>query len=434
MDCLFGLVGWRQNVNPDYASLVPSLVASSTGLYFQDEHPLVTIENLDQALKNYDHFIYPAWSGVTTYAIRARVVKGGKNWESLLGVNLNHDPEEVASIWWTEISLLNEKLTHITRAAINKVASKVFTDKKLNGVTKAIFENVQLFDGAGSMQNKELGLSRFVGFEINLNSHRDLVVILRRLGTQFSQVNPAFDLYLFHSSQETPLKKFTQVLTKANSFEWSRLLDNGEDFVLKFLTDSYAPGGSFYLGYYEDALVGQAINRGYDFANAPDCTTCGNNYNFYTQWSRYMDISPIEVAAPYLAGILPGDPGGPKLWDIRKNSYQWTKNFGLNLDLSVRCDVTDFFCREKTIFSDAIIKQVAVDSLGFIAYSTRNTPISKETRDLAMFELGNRDNNTPGLATRLEKALKAVSLDMSGLDESCLPCDDRDNGPVYKTI
>lgn len=420
IDCLFGLVGWRQNINPDYEDLISSLLQSDTGMYFQDGHKLITIENLDQAFKNFDTIKYADWSNATTYKEGARV-KGsdGKNYESLEDDNLNQDPTTTPAAW-SIIMLFSEALTNLTRASISKVLSRMFIEKKIDGVTKSIFENIQLFTGAGSLQNKEIAQGRFVGFEIILNAHRDITTIIRRIGTQFTTPNPDLDIYLFHSSQEDPVKKWNLNLLKGNYFEWSALQDDDlKDWALKFLDPKLQPGGSFYLGYYEDGLPGMAINRFYDFANPPTCSSCNNDWNYWRQWSQYMVINPFEIGAEDLTGIKPADVDGPKLWDIRKNRYQFGKNYGLNLDLSVKCDVTDFFCRERVLFADAILKQTTHDVLETIAYSTRNNAISKETKDLAMFELNVRK---PNAVTNLENSIKAVSFDMSDLNEACLPC------------
>lgn len=413
VNCLYGLVGWRQNNNPDYPVLPPSVTATDSGLCFQDDlESLVSIENIDQATKNFDRYTYPVWLIGTTYKAGQRV-KGSdnKNYESDASDNLGNDP--VASPDdWTEVNLLAEKLTQITRAAINKIFNRVFIEKKIIGVTKSIFENIQLFDGAGAMYDLEIKSGRFVGFEIILKSHRNLSSIIRRLGTQFSAANPDLDIYLYHSSQADPVNVFTLALNKVNSFQWSRLTDdNDKDWILRYLDEDLTPGGSFYLGYYEDDLLGQAVNRGYDFANPPGCTSCGNNYRYWAAWSEYLAIQPFEVAA-----IDINDD--QTLWDIRKNRYQWTKNYGLNMDLSVRCDVTDFFCRERTLFTDAIMKQVTYDVLHMLAYSSRDNSIEKITKDLANFELSKKG----GATDKLDDSIKAMSFDVSDLNESCLPC------------
>lgn len=427
--CLAGLVGWRQNVNPDYPTLPPSLLQSDSGLYFQDEHPLINLENIDQADKNYDKFNYPIYDIDTEYEEGEKIrYTDGKVYESLQDENEGNDPT-ATPLFWVEVNLLAQRLEQITNAAALKVMTAIFTQKKLNEVTKSIFENIQLFDGAGSLLNKEIKMSRFVGFEIFLKDNRDLLTVIRRLGTQFTQANPDFVLYVFHSSQEDPIYEIALDLTKSNSFEWTRLLDeDNAQILLKYLSDEYSPGGSFYIGYYEDELVGQAINKGYDFGIMPQCTTCNNDYQYWSNWSQYLRIQPFTVQASDIAGKNPYDAFDPqpaKIWDIRKNQYAYTRNYGLNLDLTVKCDVTDFFCRERSLFADAISKQVAIDVLRLIGFSTRNNPDSKMTKDMALYELNNKDNNTPGASKRLDNALKAVSFDVSDLNDACLPCNQK---------
>lgn len=430
--CLQGLVGWRQNNNPDYPTLPPSLIASSSGLYFQDEQPLITLENIDQADKNYDQWNFVAYDATVIYQDGYQVrFTDGNVYESLQDGNLNQLPTQAASTWWIVVPLLAQRIQNLTSAAATKLLSRIFVEKKLNQVTKSIFENIQLFDGAGSLLNKEVKQSRFVGFEIFLKDNKDLITVIRRVGTQFSQLNPNFPLYVFHSSQAQPIYSFTLALTKTVSFEWTKILDpDNNDVMLKYLSDDYSPGGSFYIGYYEDDLLGQAINKGYDFGVIPQCATCNNNYKYWSSWSIYAEIQPLSVQNTDLPARV---DGVPQLWDINKNQYAYTKNFGLNLDLTVKCDVTDFLCRERTIFSDCLLKQVAVDVLNLIGYSTRNNTNAKMTKDLAIFELNNKDNYTPGATSRLEKSIKALSFDISDMNDACLPCDNK-YGSTWGTI
>jgi hypothetical protein len=424
--CMAGLVGWRQNTNPDYAILPTSLTSSSSGLYFQDEHPLISIQNIDQCDFNYDQFNYPAWAVGTTYGLAATPADwvrytDGKVYASLQAANTGNPPDS-SPIWWVEINLTAQRLQQITSSAANKLLTRVFTDKKLNDVTKSIFENIQLFDGAGSLLNKEIPQGRFCGFEIFLKDNRDLITVIKKLGTQFTTANPGFVLYIFHSSQSDPIFKIPLALAKAISFEWTSL----PSVILKYLNYDYNIGGSFYIGYYEEDLATgcMAINKGYDFAIAPYCLTCNNDYRYWSSWSQYVSIQPFVIGASDLTGIKPSDTGGnPTLWDIHMTQYQYIKNFGLNLDLTIKCDVTDFLCRETYLFTDCLMKQVALDVLTLIAYSYRNNTAAKETRDLAMYALNNQDNNTPGVTSKFEKAIKALSFDVSDLNDACLPCD-----------
>jgi len=426
--CVFGLVGFRQNQNPKYPALAPSLLVSSSGLYFQDAHPLLTIENLDQALTNYDAYTYPLYVADTVYVTgdKVREGAGGLVYESLGDGNVGQTPS-ASPDFWAEVPLFSQKMEALVRSSINKVAAQVFQDKKLRAATKTLIENVQLFDGNGSLNDKEIKLGRFVGFKIMLDDHRDLITIIRRIGTQFSQPNPTFKLYIFHTSSEEPLEIVELNLQKTNSFEWSRL-----DRSLRYLGETHAPGGSFRIGYYEDLLVGQAINRGYDFAVAPQPCTCNNWYKSWAQWSKFIHVEPFEVTPA--AELLPDvDGNGALIWPPESEVRQYAKTYGLNFDLTVRCDITLFLCRERDLFTDALLKQVAVDLLNEVAYSVRNNVIAKETRDLAMFALQTQPNGNPGLTKQLEKAIAALDFDLSDLNEACLPCNDA-AGPVYKTF
>lgn len=416
--CLYGLAGWRQNLNPDYDELAQGLTETETGLYYQDAHPLVCIENLDQALKNYDAFVYTDYATAAVYAVgdKIRYPADGKIYEAT--AIIASAPALLAPASWREVNLFSQKVEALTRSAVSKVASAIFTQKKLDGVTKSIFENVQLFSGPGDLMNKEVKQSRFVGFEISVKNQRDIAILIRQIGTQFSLANPAFKLWLFNSSQSAPVTSVTLSLPRANAFTWS-----ASTLQLKHLSDNMIPGGVYYLGYYEDDLLGMAINRGYNFAAIP-CGSCNEDLSLYRQWTRFLEVTPFYVPASYLVGNLPTDPGGPVLWDINANQYVYQKNYGLNLDITSACDVTDFLCREKRLFSDAVYLQVAADVLTELAYSTRNNTIAKETRDLAMFALSDRENNL-GIYTKLDRAIKAVTFDFSTLDDLCFPCNNR---------
>jgi len=427
MSCLFGLAGWRQNQNPEYITLPASLTASLTGLYYQDEQPLVCMENLDQALKNYDVWPYQAYAEHAVYAIgdKSRYTDG-LVYEALAAIA--DAPAVLVPGDWVEVPLLAQKLEALTRASINKVAAQMITKKKLDGVTKTIFENVQLFAGVGDITQKVTKQSRFVGFEIRTKSARDLAVAIRRIGTQFSLSNPALKIWLFHSSQVDPVDFAELALPRANAFTWSP-----SELVLHAQGAQLFPGGAYYLGYYEDDLQGMAINKGYNFGAVPACGSCTNDLALYSQWSQVVSVTPFYVSADYLVDIGPSAPGGPLLWDINANQYVYNNNFGLNLDLTTGCDLTEFFCREKRLFTEAILKQVAVDSLLELAYSTRNNTIAKETRDLAVFALTNPDANNQGLVAKRDQAIEALTFDFSDLSPVCLPCGNK-NGVAWGTF
>jgi hypothetical protein len=421
MSCLFGLAGWRQTVNPEYPQLSPALTSTVSGLYYQDAHPLVSVENLDQALKNYDEFVYPAYAEHAAYAIGDRVRYAGdsKVYEALV-VIADAPAAPALPSDWIEVNLFSQKIEALTRAAANKIASAMFTQKKLDGVTKTIFENTQLFGGVGDLMNKEVKQGRFVGLELRLKNAKDLAVLIQRIGTQFSLANPNFKLYIWSSSQSDPVQVIDLALTRGNAFQWSA---QAPAVALRYLSEQLIPGGVYYIGYYEDDLQGQAINKGYNFGALP-CGSCNNDLALFNTWTRVVDVTPFYVSAAQLVDRLPGDPGGPLLWDYGVQQYVYNNNFGLNLDLSAVCDVTDFLCRSSRVFTDSLVLQVAADVLTELAFSTRNNTIAKEVRDLAADALKDTENKI-GVYTKLDNSIKALSFDFSNLSENCLPCNNK---------
>ena len=428
MDCLFGLAGWRQNQNPDYPTLSPGLTTTVSGLYYQDAHPLVSVENLDQALKNYDEYNYDAYAEHGAYAVGDRVRYAGDAKVYEARVIIADAPLALVAGDWEEVELFSQKVEALTRAAINKVADSMFTQKKLDEVTKTIFESVPLFGGVGDLMNKEVKQGRFVGLRLTLRNAKDLAVLINRIGTQFSLANPSFKLYIWSSSQSDPVQVIDMALTRGNAFQWSA---QSPAIALRYLSEQLVPGAVYYIGYYEDDLVGQAINKGYNFAALP-CGSCNNDLALYNTWSQTVQVTPFYVSAAYLVDRLPGDPGGPLLWDYGVEQFTYNNNYGLNLDLSTVCDVTDFLCRSSRVFTSAIVLQVAADVLTELAYSTRNNVVAKEIRDLAESALQDRENKI-GIYTKLDNAIKALSFDFSNLSENCLPCNNK-NGLSWGTV
>jgi len=423
IECLFGLSGFRQTSNPDYPQLSDSLVQTESGLYYQDEQPLITIENIDQSLKNYDKYIYPDYVATTGYLKGNQVDFNGTAYEALTGTvalpNTGNQPDTSLADW-VEMNPLTEKLTGLVKSSINKVLTTVMNNKKIRRNTKGLLDDIYLFDGVGRMSDKEVKKGRFVGLSFKVKKQRDLVTVIKKIGLQFDSSNTDFCLYLFHSSQQDPIKKFTYNVAGQSSMNWQ----TQEDFILPYNGIDYDAGGVFIIGYYEEDLTGQAINKNYDWGSSPSCMSCNRNYSYYQQWSNYFDFTPISINSDELIGIKPSD-GGAKMFNIDRLAYHYDANFGINLEVSAKCDLTDFICSNREVFTDAILLQVAHDILMEIAYSTRNNVISKETRTLAMYELDNRENNTPGLIKRLNKEVEGIDFEMSNLNSVCQTCLDK---------
>jgi hypothetical protein len=181
--------------------------------------------------------------------------------------------------------------------------------------------------------------------------------------------------------------------------------------IVKYYEDSHNTEGVFYLGYFEDDLQGQAIRREYNFVKGA-CISC-NHYNFeaFNKWSKYVTIRPFSVPASALTGT--------NLFSGQSIQYDLASNFGINVSLTVYCDMTEFFILNKALFADAYAMKTASLLLKEIAYSTRMTAISDKNRAIAMADL---DQSSPSAwIQEYLTELKALAIDFSGLSSKCLP-------------
>lgn len=133
----------------------------------------------------------------------------------------------------------------------------------------------------------------------------------------------------------------------------------------------------------------------------------------------------------------PEDKPAIRMWDIEHNQYNYNCNYGLNLEVTVQCDITDILVEQRHIFQDVIAKQVAVDMLREFAYNanvrTNRHSINASRADI-LYELeGDLSSmRKSGLSHQLDMAFKAIELDTKGISRICLPC--KNNGLKSKTI
>lgn len=403
-ECLKNRVGFRQPDNPETSRIYDDLTVSESGNYFQGVHPLINLENLHSIAPQFDKYVHDPYNVATTYKIGNRVGVSGKVYESIANENLGNAVTDATK--WEEIDLFSEWLQNIKLEAITKVINKALTEKKLRGELKSVFENLNLFEGSGRASDTIIKEGRFVFWEFQLKNQNNLNIILQSIGTQLTQANATpLKIYVYHSSQHEPI--FTQDLTLAKPYS----------FLRSSLTNALLnyQGGSYYVGYYEDDLTGQAIKK-YDYIfDQALCSTCNaHNYMAFSKWSKYVTVRPGYVSSSNI-------DSDRNLFDVSKVVHTPNNNYGMNFYLTVQCDLSSFVCGNKAVFDNAIALQVGVDVLQEIGNSVRVNGITEQTRKLALFALDNRDNYTPGLTQQLDKAIKALDFDMSGLGE-CLPC------------
>lgn len=411
--CIDGLVGFRPSLDASLPSIEPSLTESESGIYVNDIHSLVSVENIYNCINETALITLPsAWSSATAYTKGQRVSISEIVYTALQD-NTNQNPTSTPLYWQRNGNALSVYLQGKINQSAVKIANQVYVNKNLNQQAKSILPETMLYAGNASIRNTIPPSNRFVGLKIKLKE-LDMSSIIRKIGLQFNEPLTDFPIYLYNSEQAAPVKIWTVTTNAAFSFQWVAI----EKEILSFLSDSTEAGSWYYLGYYEADLGGaMAINNEYTFTRNL-CGPCNPaNYALRKAWGAYMDIQPFTVLDEQLQSDR-------TLWDANYTGYNDGINYGLNLLATVSCDTTDFFCRNKHGLANAVAYQTAVSIIQDMAYTNRDNQQATKLNSMATYALGNQQNNTPGLEAQMAKQIMQIDFNYAGTNSKCLPCSD----------
>ena len=385
-DALLHLVGFDQGGTSE-VKISSSLTESESGLYFQQAHPLITLTNLACIAPDYE--------------------------------NMETAEADSFSIW------LEKKV----RSSIAKATTRFVNEKLVSKTSNSLCENKTLFDGTGRLTDTISNHKNLVGFEIVPIRAKGVTTRINKVCLQFTAPGK-YKLYLMHSSSFTPIKTI-EVEKKARGSEWIKL----DDVLLPYESENINAGGSWYLCYRQSELPegSLAINKDRDWSKGP-CKSCSRNeYMSWSAWSKFIEVHPFEIKEEGAEDL----DGSIMMWDIKNNNYQYNRNYGLNLDISVYCDLTEFIIRERHLFQDIIMKQFAIDMLREFAYNpsvrTNRHSINASRMDI-LYEIDGDSSSMKksGLNYQLEQAIKAIDISTQGLDRVCLVC--KNNGIKFRTV
>lgn len=433
-DALLHVCGWEQSYNPKEA-IDSDLTRSESGLMFQGAHPLLTLDTMRAIMPDDWGYQYPEWNSRETYSAGTIVqydLNGNDDelyWESIRDNNTNEIPGE-SVLFWKPYNILSDFLERVTRNGI-ATAIQTFTQiKQLDKETRNLLERRTFFDGAGRIRATLQNTHKLVGFEIVPVRALGVTAKIEKIGLQMTGGTGIVKMYLFHSSQIDPIKTFDlDFQVKNGGFQWFTL----GDCFLPYISKDNNSGGSWFLCYNQDELPQgmEAINVSKDWSREP-CGTCNiGSVEVWRELTKYLQVTPFMYNAPETFAEY------PELWDIAYTMYTNTQNYGLNCEITVGCDLTDFIISQRQIFQDVIQKQVAVIALRALAMNPNvrvNRYQSNATRTDILYELdGNTSGVRPGgLGYQLKKAYEALKLDTQGLDRVCLSCNNR--GVRYKAV
>ena len=432
-EALKNVCGWEQSYDPAKA-IDDNLTQTESGLYFQGAHPLLTLDNMAAIMPDDWGIQYPVWDALTQWK-QNKVVQYGNDtngnklfWKAKAD-NVGEEPTE-DSLFWSKYNILSDFLERMTRNGI-ATAIQTFTQiKQLDKETRNLLERRTFFDGAGRIRATLQNNHKLVGFEIVPVRAMGVTAKIEKIGLQMTGGTGVVRMYLFHSSQIDPIKTFDLNFTVTNGgFQWFPL----NDCYLPYISDKNNAGGAWFLCYNQDELPAgmEAINVSKDWSREP-CGTCNmGSVEVWRELTKYLQVTPFMYNAPETFAEY------PELWDIAYTMYTRTQNYGLNCEITIGCDLTDFIISQRQIFQTVIQRQVAAIALRTLAMNPNvrvNRNQSNATRMDILYELdGNTSGVRPGgLGYDLKKAYEALRLDTQGLDRICLSCNN--HGVRYRTV
>lgn len=438
-DKLLHLIGWEQNYDASDLKISDTLTVSESGLYFQQIHPLLTLQNIACIAPEFKNMTFEEYSTKKSYS-KGNVVKYDEKLYKALQKALNKQPD-IESEYWVEANPFSEWLESKTKASIQKAIARYCNEKIAQGTYKTLCENKTLFDGTGRLVDVVKNRKNLVGFEIVPVRAKGVTTKINKIGLQFTEPGE-YTLYLMHSSMDAPVKIIKLNKIRKNSIEWFSL----NDIYLPYQSEDNDAGGSWYLCYFQSELPegSQAIRKDKDWSKEP-CNSCSRReYLAWMAWSKYIEVHPFFVNEELVEAVNFNDDFNDDfekqalhLWDVENNQYTYDNNYGLNLELTISCDITDFIIEQRMLFQDVIAKQVAVDMLREFAYNanvrTNRHSINASRLDI-LYEIDGDSSSMKksGLSYQLDMAFKAIKLSTEGIDRVCLPC--KNNGIKYRTV
>jgi hypothetical protein len=402
----FGLVGVSQT-STDFPKLDSDIVANSESIVLNDLHPFFSHENIFNCVNGLDRYATQeenvrAWSSTDAY-IKGDLVKVSNKIFRALQAGTNHATTD--ALYWTETNLYSNYFRRKLEYAYVESVRQVI-DKKIgyNAQGKTVVNNIVLYDGKGvSDQVEKRG--RFVGYKISV-LRPNMKFKLHKIAIQLSQAQE-LDIYIFQANNPEAIS--VQTIDFTTPFKMT-------EFTLEEVTfGSELEGNDYTIGYYEDDLEGYAVKRDIDLIS-PKVGCCNQlSYGYFQKYSPYVDIKPMYVNSDNLVDR-------EQSWSYQEENIINGNNFGMNINFTVQCDVTDLLIQQKKLFKTLITQQLVVLVLKDLINSTRTNTMADNLRGLVLTN-GTIQGFVKTEEDRLKNRLDAVSLDITSLDSVCLPND-----------
>jgi len=281
----------------------------------------------------------------------------------------------------------NILLRNKQKSAIANVCNLVFTSEDF--IDRNVF-----YANANNNTEAETLPDGFVGFKIQVAQEKNIAFEIPRIILDFQSQFSAFTLYLFNTGDPNPLE--SKVITITEQHQTEEL-----GWVVDNTNDAYK--GDYYIGYIKDVNSPIPFKRNYQAAN------------------NISSIKNIGITRVKIEGHT-----GATLWDLQTEDGM-SENTGLNPDLMVFDDYTDFIIQNQRLFARAIQLDMGIgmmtESIASLR-SNRNTRVSEQGIVAMVQNLDGVDTNgfkIAGLRPTLAGAIKTIKLEIEKLRGSFIP-------------
>lgn len=225
----------------------------------------------------------------------------------------------------------NQVLVNLKKSAISNVCNQVFSEYDF-------LDRNLLFKNASRKANTETLPIGFVGYEIEVGNTKNIAFKINRVLLDFQGTGNII-LLLFNTSSLEPIQRKEIIITTDHQEEVL-------DWVVDNSGNTYK--GDYFIGYNTTGLTVQPYKRDYE------------NGNIISDF-KYLEIEPIYIL----------NHNTETLFDV--STYQGlSQSNGLNFDISVFDDYTDFVINNKSLFARSIYLEAVIMCLGIYVSSLRS--------------------------------------------------------------
>ena len=211
-DKLLHLIGWEQSYDTSDLKISEELTHSESGLYFQQAHPLITLNNLACIAPDFKNVEYPAFDAESDYSKGNLVIKDGKLYKAMFDIKAGSSQDEDFSsdfnggnsTKWLETNPFSEWLENKTKTSIVKAISRYISESTIKGTTKNMLENRALFDGTSRIVDTIANRRNLVGFEIVPIRSKGITTKINKICLQFTEPGD-YRVFIMHSDSEEPV-------------------------------------------------------------------------------------------------------------------------------------------------------------------------------------------------------------------------------------